>query len=260
MGKRKRERAAQDRPDVTGDSTGLDLGHVIAPIMMSSAGQLSHALVELETLIVREEAARLAGQDRQATELAIYGQALACVRLDRAIEGLALPSNVEQHLHEYGDDVMQFLKNGTVSTQLNEASGNSHPALDQFRDTEVALLRLAGLGAQLADLHYDSALTSYREAQPTDCDAERQLKAARDAVCEAAETAAMEELLRNQTAHRRRILRLTSTVLGGTLLAAANGLGALTGVGVPIAAASAALGGGAAGGVVELLELLRKRR
>jgi hypothetical protein len=217
----------------------------------SSIGELTISLGQIETLITQRDVATRLGDMSRIEALDEEATALACVAMDRAMDGFTVPDYLDQ---SFAADTDAFLR-GQKPTLAYPQPSNDIASLQDFTQKEVLLLRMAGLSERLANAHVHGALEHYRlnpNAVTTWSDVRTQLAFARDAVCSQSERLRQIREERDVAMRRRRRLRLISTVLGGTLVATVNT--AAGGILVPpLIAASAALGGGAAGGVVNLL-------
>jgi hypothetical protein len=218
------------------------------PVMhMALPNYLTMTLTQVEELLLRRDVALHDGDDDALAALDERISGLTCVGLTRASDDIDLPRDMV-----IGPEHMRFLRED--STPTNDNAGLS---VAEFREREIALLRLIGLSNDLARTHVDQALRMVRTKEVTVRDQLDVRIAVRDAAtgaCRAHDAILESRRTREKNRRQRLIHKRWAVALGGVTIVAADAAGdALGGMGF-FTAASATLGAGAAGAAANLIE------
>lgn len=233
----------------------------------SPVGSIAAALEAVEAAILRRDVARRTGED--PAEIERNAALIACSVLDSGIEYLADQiRRLEDQAIESIDaaapspgDVLRRAAQVATSVVSNGPPMGVQPGVNVVptRDTERALLQLAGLSEALADRHVMSAFDAYAQLEPNKISqgvmtenyhevVMRGIGRGRDVVCRYADDLMEQEQLAAGAAQSRGRMRAVSRVLAGVLITGTNATTALV-LGPIAAAASTVIGSAATAGI-----------
>jgi hypothetical protein len=226
----------------------LQVARPSAPVLhLALPNYLAMTLTQVDDLLLRRDVALHEGDYDAIRALDERISGLACAGLTRASDDLEVPSDMV-----IGPQHVRFLRR--ESTNDLDTGGLS---VDEFREREIALLRMIGLSNDLATSHVDQSLNLVRTNDIVMRSRLDLLKAVRDAAsgaCRSHDVIIESRQTREKNRRRRLTLKRWAVALGGATIVAADMAGdALGGLGF-LTAASATLGGGAAGAAANLIE------
>lgn len=222
--------------------TGFTLESVLPRLTLPA--YLATVLTRTEEQLIARDVALHAGEDDVARAHDEEVAGLLCIALGRAADEVEIPPDIDL--------------NPRVTTFLHgdKPPPGSDLTREEFRRQELALLHLVGLGRGLAEKYVTEAFAL--SAPPAmQIDSKARLEAAVNesaaAACEVHRSIAQQRRAAADQQRRRRFLRRLSVMGGGILIVVTN-TAAVPLIGPFGLAASAALGGGAAGAAANLVE------
>jgi hypothetical protein len=233
-------------------ASGPDLGETAevtvddARPMPLTAATLARDLTRVEDQLAVVDRLVTLGDNRGAAKARVAAATLAC----RAFARVCDDADFRQRMFELQAHASQLPPGGPVLSELSTE-------FSDFRGAEVALLELTGLTRELADRHVDAAIAAFdggrsqvpgRRRDPESLMDD--LRSLRDATCQSADVLVLGV---RREASRARWRKVLTYGLGGTVIVAANGLGAAL-LGPAGVAASQAIGSAAVGVAATLLD------